>query len=430
MDSKVLITLGIFIITIFSYVLNKIPMWVTAMTSLLLLVASGALPGELALAGFSNKNTILMACMFIISAGLRKTTFIRGLVKKIMQLVGGSFQKAYAGYVIITVLLANFISSPMVVFSIVAPLVIALCEENKVSPSKVLYAICITSIACTMTFPTDAAINQASQNNAFLESFGYGQFSMKATDFFFAKWPLLIIVPVWAIFFAPKMMPNKMVVEIENADGDSSKNSQTLNGLPDKAGIIIFFATIIALVFNQFLPFDSWLIASIGALLMVYFNVLTSREALQAIPMDMICLFVGSLSLGAALNETGAGQIIGDWLAKYAGGIKNNYLLGAIFFIIPFMITQVMLNRAVVQIFTPICILTCQALGVNPIGPMILVAVGSLTAFLTPMATPAIPMCMGMGGYDLKSLFKGGWLITIILTLVLIFYVMTIYPAY
>ena len=48
-----------------------------------------------------------------------------------------------------------------------------------------------------------------------------------------------------------------------------------------------------------------------------------------------------------------------------------------------------MLNRAVNQIFTPICLLTCQALGANPIGLILLVSTGSLTAFLTPMAAGA-----------------------------------------
>ena len=112
------------------------------------------------------------------------------------------------------------------------------------------------------------------------------------------------------------------------------------------------------------------------------------------------------------------------------GGTRNGFVIGALFFIVPFIVTQFMLNRAVIQVFTPICILACKALGANPVGPMILVSVGCLTAFLTPMATPAIPMAMAEGGYDLKDLIKGGWLVTIILTAVYVFYVMTVFPAF
>ena len=74
----------------------------------------------------------------------------------------------------------------------------------------------------------------------------------------------------------------------------------------------------------------------------------------------------------------------------------------------PFLLTQFMLNRSVSAVFIPICLLTCSALGANPTGLVLLVNAASLTAFLTPMATPAVPMCMADGGYDLKSLFKSG----------------------
>ena len=92
--------------------------------------------------------------------------------------------------------------------------------------------------------------------------------------------------------------------------------------------------------------------------------------------------------------------------------------------------TQFMLNRSVSAVFIPICLLTCSALGANPTGLVLLVNAASLTAFLTPMATPAVPMCMADGGYDLKSLFKSGALITLILPFIYIFYTMTVFPAF
>ena len=89
-----------------------------------------------------------------------------------------------------------------------------------------------------------------------------------------------------------------------------------------------------------------------------------------------------------------------------------------------------MLNRAVSAVFTPICLLTCSALGANPIGLMALVQAGSLTAFMTPMATPAVPLAMADGGYDLKTIVKGGALISIIIPVIYIFYTMTVLPPF
>ena len=73
--------------------------------------------------------------------------------------------------------------------------------------------------------------------------------------------------------------------------------------------------------------------------------------------------------------------------------------------------------------------LTTLPEGCRPAANM-LVNAGSLTAFLTPMATPAVPMCMADGGYNLKDLFKSGWLITILLSVVYIFYTMTVLPPF
>ena len=89
-----------------------------------------------------------------------------------------------------------------------------------------------------------------------------------------------------------------------------------------------------------------------------------------------------------------------------------------------------MLNKAVYGIFIPIAIMTCKAIGANPVGPILLVFSGSMAAILTPMATPAIPMAMAVGGYNQKSLFQQGWLISLILSLGYIFWVMTVIPAF
>lgn len=431
MNLQLTVCIIIFALTLVAYIVNKVPMWVTAMTSMILLVLTGCLQPATALSGFSNANTILMAGMFMVAAGLRNTSFVHNLCGFVMKLTKGSFLKAFFGYIVITVILTNFISSPMVVFAIVSPLVSALCDESDVSPSQVMFPLAVVAIGCCMTLPTDAAITQASQNNAFLATYEMSQYVIRPIDFFLAKWPMLLLIPAWAIFIAPKFMPKTPTLPINRSGKKLNGSKKTeLSGFSDAAGIFIFFATIIALFFSDKLGVANWTIACIGGILMVLCGVLTSKEAMGSLPLDMILLFVGALGLGSALSETGAGDVIGQWLSIIVGGTKNGYIIGALFFIVPFIVTQFMLNRAVIQVFTPICILACKALGANPVGPMILVSVGCLTAFLTPMATPAIPMAMAEGGYTLKDLIKGGWLVTIILTGVYVFYVMTIFPAF
>ena len=59
-----------------------------------------------------------------------------------------------------------------------------------------------------------------------------------------------------------------------------------------------------------------------------------------------------------------------------------------------------------------------------------LVTAGSLTAFMTPSATAAIPMCMGAGGCDVKALFKMSWLLSILLCVCYAAFVSIVMPAF
>ena len=117
-------------------------------------------------------------------------------------------------------------------------------------------------------------------------------------------------------------------------------------------------------------------------------------------------------------------------LADFANRISNPYLIGLVFFIIPFLLTQVMMNRTVLNIFKPIAIIACKAMGASPIGIVMLVESACLSSFMTPMATPAIPMCMANGGYDLKSIVKQSIIPALLLTVVSVGWIMTVFPMY
>lgn len=79
MNTQMMICMVIFAATLISYMLNKIPMWLTAMISLTALYFTGCIDANGAMAGFSNVNTILMATMFIVASGFRRTSVVDGM---------------------------------------------------------------------------------------------------------------------------------------------------------------------------------------------------------------------------------------------------------------------------------------------------------------------------------------------------------------
>mgnify|MGYP007095063024 CR=1 FL=1 len=277
MNTQMMICMVIFAATLVSYMLNKIPMWLTAMISLTALYFTGCIDAAGALSGFSNVNTLLMATMFIVAAGFRRTSLVDGMCGAIMKLTRGSFVTAYFGYILLAVLLTNFIASPMVVYAIVSPLLAALCDNTNHSRSQYMFPVMVVCVACCGILPLSTAIQQAGQFTGFMETYGFTGMSIRAIDFTIGTWPILIIVPLWALFIGPKFTPKAPIVPIEALENrNSGKQAQKLSPVVDKIGIAVFFGTILCLIFSSQLHLTTWSVALTGSLLMVLFGTFQS----------------------------------------------------------------------------------------------------------------------------------------------------------
>ena len=333
------------------------------------------------------------------------------------------------GYILITVLLSQFIQSSVVVFGIMAPMMIASCEELNISPSKTLFPLAMCGISTISVLPLGSGATQFAELNGYLEANEYTAFTVALTDPMKARLPMLIVLALYCIFLAPKFAPDAPVVKAGTVESRQD-NRAALPAFQERAGYTIFILTTLALIFQVQLGIPTWVICFAGALAMVLFGVLTEKEAIAAVNLPMALLFVGSLSMGGALAQTGAGEVVGGVLASVAMKINNPYAIGFIFFIVPFLLTQIMMNRTVMIIFIPIAILACKSMGANPIGIMILVQSACLSSFMTPMATPAVPMCMAAGGYSIGSLIKQSIVPAGLLCFVSVAWIMTVFPMF
>ena len=423
------ICLIICVLTMISYVWGKLPMGLTALTSMAAFILTGCLDPKTALGYFGNSNGVMIVAMFVVAAGFTRTQFVKKAAASVNKIAHGSLTMVMLGYVLVTALLAQFIQSSVIVFGIMAPMMIATCDELKISPSKTLFPLSIVSISTISALPLGSGATQAAELNGYLEANAYPDFVVAITDPMKARLPMLIAVMIYCIFFATKFAPDAPVVQTSEMK-TRRDDKAALPAFQERAGYIIFILTTLALIFQRQIKVDTWVICLTGAVAMVLFGVLTEKEAIGSINWSMAFLIVGSFAMGGALTETGAGEVVGGVLADFANSINNPYIIGFIFFIVPFLLTQVMMNRTVMIIFIPIAILACKAMGANPIGIIILVQSACLSSFMTPMATPAVPMCMASGGYDLKSLIKQSIIPATILCVVSAGWIMTVFPMF
>ena len=406
--NQLTVCLIICLLTVLSYLWGKFTLATTAMISMVLLLFTGCVDETTVLSCFGNSTGIMMVAMFVVAAGFSRTQFVKNLAGSISKMAGGNLTKVMIGYVIITMLLAQFIQSNLIPFCIMYPLLNATVEEMGVKPSKVMFALGLVSITTLGVLPLGGGATVYAEMNGYLQANG-SEAVMAITDPLKARLPILIIMCIYAIWIAPRFSPDHPVTAVKELDTSAASRAVNQKALPpfqEKMGYIIFFGVSLAFLISNQLGVPVWEIAVIGAILMVVAGVLSPKEATQAMPIWVYLLYVGSIVMANALSVTGAGEAIGNLLAGIADQLNNTFLIYLMFFLVPFITTQFVFNRATMLIFYPIVIQTCLSLGANPIGPVICVQSACLASFMTPMATGTVPYMMGAGGYDIRCLLK------------------------
>ena len=196
----------------------------------------------------------------------------------------------------------------------------------------------------------------------------------------------------------------------------------------EKIAMAIILGSIGLMLLENVIGVDMYLIACIGAVLLVLTGVLSEKEALESIHMPTIFLFAGVLALSDAIKVTGAGEVVADLMIKIIGNNTNTYVIMAVFFMIPFILTQVMSNLATLTIFIPLVTSACIKIGVDPRAAVVGVLTASCISIMTPMAAPCQIMIIEPGGYKLKDHLKCGTPLAIILAIMTIFLMPIMFP--
>lgn len=110
--------------------------------------------------------------------------------------------------------------------------------------------------------------------------------------------------------------------------------------------------------------------------------------------------------------------------------MSNGYVIGFAFYVVGFIMTSLLYNRAVSTVLVPLAVITCGSMGCDPRGPIILCALASMSSLITPLSTAVVPMAMNAGGYSAKTVFKAGIVPGVVRGIVGTLIAMTLYPAF
>ncbi len=192
----------ILFLAVYLLITEKISVDLTAIGIMVLLVVSRILTPNEAIGGFANPAVITVGAMFVVSKGMMRTGGVEYLGRKIIHMARGNYKLALIIILLSVAVASAFINNTPVVILFI-PVVMTMCCEFGLSPSKFLIPVSYASIlagTCTLIgTSTNIIISNLSV------SFGYDSLSMFELGTLGV--PLAAAGIVFLYFAAPKVLP-------------------------------------------------------------------------------------------------------------------------------------------------------------------------------------------------------------------------------
>lgn len=421
----------IMVITIISFVLEKIPLAMTAMAASL---AMGILLPEMKLSdvysGFSSTTVMMVAGMCVVGDSLFKT----GMANRIGQAIGRtSLAKDERLFTIIVVICCTIMSAFLSNSGTIAmwmPL-IAACAARSNGKIRSKMIIMAAGIACAVggAGTLVGSTSQQTANAILMGTKGY-----EAGLGLFAQTKIMIPLCIVMVFYfatvgysitkkvlkpeSPDFDKDNYYAQFdENVDRDAYKDIAPWKG---KLSVTVLILCIVGFILTGVPLFKPYLnvgiVGLIGATILLMTKCMPLKETLASLDWNTLIILGACQGFAKGLDVSGGGKVIADAVLNLFGG--QNASAGVLMVagvIVTVVLTNFMSNTALAAMMTPIYISIASSMGISPVPFVIVIgAVATNLACATPVGTPACTQTLP-AGYKYMDFVKIGGPLCVIL---------------
>ncbi|MDW7570814.1 SLC13 family permease [Klebsiella pneumoniae] len=421
--SPAIITLLILVVAIIIFISDRLPMGLVAFMVPMALYFSRVIGVKDIFASIVNENVILIIAMCVLGAAFFKT----GLAwqsSKILLKYAKTERSLSVLIFMISGVMSAFVSNSGTV-AVLIPIVLGIAGTSQIKPIKLLMPLVFGA-----TIGADISIigspgNLIAKNT--IETFSKGNLSVPFFEYAKIGIPLMIACALLLFFFGSRLIPDRDGHEQSDVQMDYSHIPEWHKLLTS----IVFVLAILGMVATDYVKFlpPIHIIACCAAIVLVLTGVLNQKETFNSFETLTVFMLAFMMPLGAALNSTGAGEMIARAVISVTGN-SGVIVIMASLWILTWALTQVMSNTAACTLLCPVGWTIAQSIGADPRAVVIAIFIASSVAVCTPMAIPANSMIIGPGNVKFKDFLKPGLAISFVCFIVSMILLPVFYPFY
>ncbi|SFK07507.1 SLC13 family permease [Celeribacter neptunius] len=149
------------------------------------------------------------------------------------------------------------------------------------------------------------------------------------------------------------------------------------------------------------------MLAVIAVAVVLVTRCIDADEAFSFVEGRLLALIFAMLAVGAALDASGAVQLIVGLVAPLLEGLPVFFVVWSIF-LLTSVLTELVSNNAVAVVVTPIAIGLANSMGLDPRGLVVAVMIAASASFATPIGYQTNTMVYGPGGYKFTDYMRVG----------------------
>lgn len=428
------------------WILEVVPIAVTAMLPIILFPLTGAMPLEETTASFGHKYVFLYVGGFILAIAIEKWNLHKRIALNIINIIGTSVSRIILGFMVATAFLSMWISNTATTVMML-PIGMAIISQLKDNPDTAEDENRIFGKALMLGIAYSASIGGmatliGTPPNLILAGILEDQYNIELT---FSKWmtfglpiSLILLAICWnyitkfAFSFKQKEFPGGRI-EIQKQLKDLGQISYQ-----EKTVLLVFILTALLWITRPFLlkpllpAIDDTIIALISAIVLFILPTkgqeekrIINWESAVKLPWGILLLFGGGLAIAEGFKSSGLALWIGSQITLIEH-LPLLILLFVLIFAVNFL-TEITSNLATTAMLLPIIIPVALALDLHPFTLMVGITVAASCAFMLPVATPPNAVVFGSGYLKIPDMMKTGiWmnLISIILLTLACYYML------